>query len=135
MSGNSNAGPTIRDRVETNRTVPIRVPNIPGCEMRLTARETHGWNAARPTAWTARRLSTCHSSAQKGSKTQGKVKPNAPTIIMKRGPRRSDIGPNAKRKITAATINKLVWAEAINADPPSSITYDGTAEVSTLLNA
>ena len=80
MSGNSNAGPTIRDRVETNRTAPIRVPSIPGCEVRLTARETHGWNAARPTAWTARRLSTCHSSAQKGSKTQGKVKPNAPTI-------------------------------------------------------
>ena len=103
--------------------------------MRLTARETHGWNAARPTACNARRASACHSSAQKGSKTQGKVKPSAPTIIMKRGPRQSDIGPNAKRKMTAVTINKLVWAEAINAGPPNSITYDGIAEVSTLLNA
>ena len=123
------------DRVETKRTAPIRAPSTPACEMRLTASDTHGWNAARPTACTARSASTCHSSVQNARSTQGSVNPNAPTTIMRRGPRRSDIGPRTRRSATAARTNRLVCAEARSAGPPSSTTYDGIAVVSTLLNA
>ena len=110
------------ESVATKRAAPSRPPTWSGADMRLTASDTHGWNAASPTAWQARRATTCHSSPHRGRSAHGTAKPSAPTSITKRGPRRSDIGPSTRRSSTAASTNRLVCAEASRAEPPRSMT-------------